>query len=162
MTTPPPLPELCGCSGVCENGTLFGRLFDFEGDQTLRMGAYVLHLRLTGPILLRIRTLGAHELPDGSYLYVGSARRGIAQRCARHDRLARQKSGKIHWHVDHLLADPRCVLEGIDTLPGAMECNVSRRMARRKGISVPVPGFGSSDCRSGCRAHLYRIADASA
>jgi Uri superfamily endonuclease len=123
------------------------------------MGAYVLHILLTGPVRVGIETLGAHELGAGRYLYVGSAKRGIAQRCARHLRLAREKSGKVHWHVDYLLVDSHCVLAGIDTFPSAEECLVSRRIALRKRVSVPIPGFGSSDCRSGCRAHLYRVGD---
>jgi Uri superfamily endonuclease len=28
-----------------------------------------------------------------------------------------------------------------------------------KGVTAPVPGFGSSDCRAGCKAHLYRLPD---
>ena len=121
------------------------------------MGAYVLRLRVTGAIRLRIKTLGAHELSEGRYLYVGSARRGLAARCARHERLARDKFGKIHWHVDYLLTDPKCVLLGIDSFAADEECRVSRRIARRKGIVIPIRGFGASDCRSGCLAHLYRV-----
>ena len=122
-----------------------------------RPGAYVLHLTLTRNIQVRIKTLGERELSQGSYLYVGSAKRGMATRCARHGRLADQKAGKIRWHVDHLLVDPRCKLTSIEYFPGAEECRISRRIARRKGITAPIPRFGATDCRSGCRAHLYRV-----
>ncbi len=120
-------------------------------------GAYVLHLSLSGPVKMQIRTLGDHVLAPGRYLYVGSARRGTAARCARHERLARMKTGKIRWHIDHLLIHPDCRLVLIDSLPGAEECVISGRIARQKRVVAPIPGFGSTDCRSGCPAHLYRL-----
>lgn len=99
-----------------------------------RAGAYVLHLTVNKRINMRIRTLGAHELAEGWYLYVGSARRGMASRCARHERLPREKAGKIRWHIDYLLVHPNWRLARIDSFPGAEECSLSRRIACRKGI----------------------------
>jgi Uri superfamily endonuclease len=120
-------------------------------------GAYILHLDLRKAVKLKISTLGKRILPPARYAYVGSARSGLLARTARHKRLARTKAGKIHWHIDHLLTHSDCRLTGVEIFPGVEECDVSRDLSRHKGIEVPVPGFGSSDCRSGCRAHLYRI-----
>lgn len=120
-------------------------------------GAYLLHIRLLRSLRLKIGALGEHLAPAGHYVYIGSARRSIATRVARHMRLARTKSGKLHWHIDHLLIRPECELRRTRFFPGAEECAVARGVARRAGAMAPVPGFGASDCRSGCPAHLYRI-----
>jgi Uri superfamily endonuclease len=118
-------------------------------------GAYVLQLELSGQARLNVGALGEHELKPGRYLYVGSARRGMGARVARHKRLAETKAGIAHWHIDYLLLHPRCRLARVELLPGAEECTVSRSIGGRNGVAVPVPGFGSTDCRSGCRAHLF-------
>lgn len=95
-----------------------------------------------------------HRVPG----YVGGARRSIATRVARHCRLARAKSGRPHWHVDYLLVHPAVRLAAVIVYEQVAECALSRRLACRRGVSVAVPGFGASDCRSGCRTHLYRLA----
>ncbi len=119
-------------------------------------GAYVLHLKLKAAVKLNIASRLKKELPSGFYLYVGSARSGIVTRVERHRKLARTKTGKIHWHIDYLLTHADCRLMRVEMLPEAEECQISKNISRRKDIMVPIPGFGSSDCRSGCRAHLYR------
>ncbi len=120
-------------------------------------GAYLLHLELVSPADLVVGALGIHVLPSGNYVYVGSARRGIDARVARHERLARTKTGKVHWHIDFILVHPQCRLTRIEIFPGADECSISKSIARRRAAVAPVAGFGSSDCRSGCAAHLYRF-----
>ncbi len=121
-------------------------------------GAYVLHLSLNRPVTVRVPALGEHTLAPGWYIYVGSARRGIAARSARHERLARTKRGKLRWHIDFILTHPNFVLERTEAFPGVEECELSRRIASQSGITVPIRRFGSTDCRSGCPAHLYHSA----
>jgi len=123
----------------------------------LKQGAYLLHLNVRRSLNLSVGALHGIFLPAGRYLYIGSARRGIDGRIARHRRLAEQKAGKLHWHIDYLLTHPQIQLTGQTTLPGRGECDISHRIASRKGVSAPVPDFGSTDCRSGCKAHLYRL-----
>jgi Uri superfamily endonuclease len=120
-------------------------------------GAYLLRLSLKRPACVKPGALKRVTLPAGEYVYIGSARSGIAQRIARHLRLAETKKGKIHWHIDYLLVRPDTRITGFQPLPGKNECAVSKRIASRKGVSAPAPGFGSSDCRSGCKTHFYRI-----
>jgi len=120
-------------------------------------GAYVLHLDVRQSLTLWVGALNCIFLPAGHYVYVGSARRGIDSRIARHKRLAGQKKGTHHWHIDYLLTHPQIQLTGETALSGRSECDVSRQIASRTGVSAPVPDFGSSDCRSGCKAHLYRL-----
>ena len=100
---------------------------------------------------------GAIFLPAGRFAYVGSARRGVAARVSRHKRLATQKEGKLHWHIDYLLVNPQTKWAGEEFFEDRLECDLSKQIASQKGISVPAPGFGSSDCRAGCLAHLYLL-----
>ena len=120
-------------------------------------GAYVLHLSVERSTRVRAGSLDFVHLPAGKYLYIGSARRSIAARLMRHQRLAEQRSGKLHWHIDHLLTHRNVRLTGHTVFAAGNECDISRRIAALAGASAPVPHFGSSDCRSGCRAHLYRL-----
>lgn len=120
-------------------------------------GAYIIRLKVKKPLAVHVGSIGEIRLPAGSYLYVGSARRGIAPRVARHRRLAETKSGKVHWHIDHLLVHPHVEWAGATAFAGKSECCVSRRIAARKGSSVPARRFGASDCRSGCVSHFYRV-----
>ncbi len=99
-----------------------------------------------------ISTLPGAVLASGSYVYAGSAHGpgGIRARLARHFR-----SGKtIHWHVDRLVAAGRIVAARVE--PGGVECALLARVLSRPACRVPVPGFGSSDCRR-CLAHLAAV-----
>jgi Uri superfamily endonuclease len=123
-------------------------------------GAYVLYLDVKRSITLCVGSLKRVVLPSGRYAYVGSAHRSIAGRVSRHKRLAEQKTGKLHWHIDYLLTHPQIQLAGAIALAGISECDLSRRIASRRGSSTPVANFGSTDCRAGCKAHLYRLGTA--
>jgi Uri superfamily endonuclease len=120
-------------------------------------GAYILYLDLPQSLTLDVGVFKNAFFPAGRYAYVGSAARGIKQRIARHRRLSSQKMGRLHWHIDYLLVHPDVRLFREQALAGSNECRVSHQIALKKGITVPVPGFGSSDCRAGCKAHLYRV-----
>ncbi len=124
-----------------------------------KRGAYILHFDVKTPLTLAVASLGSISLPAGHYAYVGSARRGIASRIARHRRLAEQKTGKLHWHIDYLLVNPHVQWAGETLLEDGIECEISGRIASIKEVKAPVPGFGSSDCTAGCEAHLYRLPD---
>jgi Uri superfamily endonuclease len=123
-------------------------------------GAYVLFIDVKEPLSLPVGSFGIESFPAGSYAYVGSARRGIASRVARHHRIAEQKTGKLHWHIDYLLANPQVHLTGEAVMEDGVECELSLQIAQMKGVIVPIPGFGSSDCKSGCEAHLYLLPEA--
>ncbi len=121
----------------------------------VRGGAYLLYLRLESPIRARVGALGEVRMGAGVYVYVGSAKRGLAARVGRHLRLAKLKRGKVHWHIDYLLIRREVRLFLSEIFPGKDECYLSRAQARRAGTTVPIPGFGASDCQAGCSAHLY-------
>ena len=120
-------------------------------------GAYLLFLDIKRPLRLVVGALGMASLPAGRYVYVGSACGGIEARIARHRRLAERKTGKVHWHIDHLLVNRHIQWVGEQALEGNAECAISGQIAEIKGVTVPVPRFGASDCRSGCEAHFYLL-----
>jgi Uri superfamily endonuclease len=116
-----------------------------------RPGTYVLVLRLERGGRMPIGRLGVWPLAAGWYAYVGSARGpgGLAARIGHHLRPA----SRPRWHVDWLRrrAAPREIWAGpLDTLGEHCWLEVCRQLP---GASVPVPGFGSSDCTR-CPAHL--------
>ena len=121
-------------------------------------GAYVLQLTVKRRFVQRIGALGEFAFDSGTYLYVGSARRSLENRTRRHRRLAAEKTGNLHWHIDYLLANRNVTLERILFVEGGSECAVAQSIALIEGISAPVRGFGSSDCTSHCEAHLFRLA----
>jgi len=111
-------------------------------------GCYLLLLKLARDRRVRIGRLGRFTFRKGTYVYVGSAQRGLEARLARH--LRRRK--RFHWHIDYL----RAACGRVVGLPirsfQRQECDVARAMA---ALLEPGPaGFGSSDCR--CPTHLFR------
>ncbi len=115
-------------------------------------GAYVLSIELAAPLALDIPRLGAATLAPGRYANSGSAHGpgGLRARIGRH--LRRDKVP--HWHVDRLTGAGR--VTGVRAVPGGQECDLLRDLLAVPGVSVPVPGFGSSDCRA-CQAHLVAL-----
>ena len=115
-------------------------------------GAYLLLIELAVPLALEIPRLGAATLAPGRYAYGGSAygSGGLKARIGRH--LRSDKSPR--WHVDRLTAAGRVI--GVRPVPGGRECALVRDLLLVPGALVPVPGFGSSDCRS-CPAHLVML-----
>jgi Uri superfamily endonuclease len=115
-------------------------------------GAYCLLIRLDRAAEATIGRLGRFRFPAGYYVYCGSAARGLGARTARHQRGAKT----IHWHIDYLLALPEARLVACVPYPSERrrECEFNGSVQRQRGARVPVPGFGSSDCRAGCPAHL--------
>lgn len=109
-------------------------------------GAYVLAISLTQPVAVTIGGRKTQTLSAGRYLYVGSARGpgGMRARIARH--LRRRKP--MRWHVDRLTTRGRVV--AVWAFANGDECAL---VGRLRGLPVPLPGFGSSDCDR-CRSHL--------
>lgn len=114
-------------------------------------GAYQLILEMPARVTVDIGALGPRDFEPGLYVYTGRAVRGLQARLLRHLR----KDKRLRWHIDYVLQ--RAVIGGIVLFPGraADECSINRRTERAFHARVPVPGFGSSDCR--CSAHLLRL-----
>ena len=116
-------------------------------------GAYVLMIALGRSISVRVGT-SDRRLAAGLLVYAGSARGpgGLRARLARHLRSDKRN----HWHVDQLTSAGR--IEAVAFTHRLSECELVDRLRSVPGATIPLPGFGSSDCRR-CRSHLVRIPD---
>lgn len=116
-------------------------------------GCYSLIITLKRQRRIRVGKLGVARFPAGTYVYTGSAMKGLAARLKRHCR----RKKKIHWHIDHLLALPEARVKKIITYPPTshQECRQNQRIAARAGATVILRHFGSTDCKSGCASHLF-------
>ncbi|MBW2029695.1 MAG: GIY-YIG nuclease family protein [Deltaproteobacteria bacterium] len=116
-------------------------------------GSYAIVFLSKGRGLVRIGRLGTLELQKGYYVYLGSAfgPGGLRARVTRHLSGPRIK----HWHIDYLsgIVTPCEVWYTPDTI--RREHHWAGVMARCQGVSIPLRGFGSSDCH--CEAHLCRF-----
>jgi len=110
-----------------------------------RPTSYQIIIEIARPMRLTIGRLGAFRFPAGRYVYTGSARRNLEARIARH--LRAEKA--LHWHIDYLLAAP-----GVRVLSVQRSRRDECALNRSTSGSIPVPGFGASDCRAGCGSHL--------
>ena len=115
-------------------------------------GVYQLWLRATTGLHVTVGRLGRFLFRAGTYVYAGRASRGLRARVLRHVQGANRK----HWHIDYLLAHRDVCVERVvlASLDPEMECSVNQSVGET-GLCV-APGFGSSDCRNGCAAHLWR------
>ena len=117
-------------------------------------GTYALILRLPRCATIDVGRLGRFQFPAGWYVYVGSARGpgGLAARVSRHLR----SSKRLHWHVDYLRAEARPDQIWYAVGTRKRECVWAQALTSLPGASIPVPGFGASDCR--CPAHVVHFA----
>ncbi|MBI2866155.1 MAG: GIY-YIG nuclease family protein [Chloroflexi bacterium] len=120
-----------------------------ERAQVPPSGTYLLMAALSEATRLRIGALGQFDFPAGCYLYVGRAKRGLAARLERHHRQRK----RLHWHIDYLLTAAR--IQEVWVTTELLECAWAGRLRDLLGSAIPVPGFGSSDCR--CPSHLVYV-----
>jgi len=117
-------------------------------------GTYALVLFCPGDELVQIGKLGPVQLRRGFYIYVGSALGpgGVRARVAHHA----SASKRPHWHIDYLR--PHTRIDRVWYSHGRVrrEHQWARFIRALKGASVPIAGFGSSDCR--CATHLFFFA----
>jgi Uri superfamily endonuclease len=116
-------------------------------------GTYALLLRLGEPKEIIVGRRGRFPFPAGYYLYVGSALGpgGLEARLARHIRAKK----RLHWHIDYLLEHAQVVEVWTASSDERLECQWAEIARGLPGATVPVPYFGSSDCR--CPAHLVHF-----
>jgi Uri superfamily endonuclease len=127
-------------------------------------GTYALHLYLPSATTLKVGKLGEFNLPGGDYVYLGSAFNpgGVRGRLGRHIHGA----GRPSWHIDYLRAVTNVygyhyLIHDHDSPPGkqSLECQWSQAFTVLSEAKYLIPGFGASDCRAGCSAHLVALQD---
>lgn len=112
---------------------------------------YLLLLEVLRTCTVRVGSLGALTFDPGVYGYVGSARRAAGHRLARHLR----RTKPLRWHIDYLTSRAETSVLGIVGWDATElgECELAHHLVR-EGWQAPIYGFGSSDCRASCPAHL--------
>ncbi|MBN1540572.1 GIY-YIG nuclease family protein [candidate division KSB1 bacterium] len=111
--------------------------------------SYQLIIKIDQSISLAIGRMGVVRFCAGCYVYTGSARRNLLPRVRRH---LRQKE-RLHWHIDYLLSKACCRIVAV-RISRRLECEWNQTTAG----TIICPGFGSRDCRKGCKSHLKKIA----
>ena len=119
---------------------------------TPQKGSYALLLSLEHPARIQVGRLGFLIFNPGFYVYTGSAlgSGGLNARLKHHQ----TPSSKPHWHIDYLKPDMRLLGACLAGREQRLECVWSKRLASLEGSFIPAAGFGASDCREGCAAHL--------
>jgi Uri superfamily endonuclease len=107
--------------------------------------SYQLTVEVRRPVHCVIGRLGGFDFPAGTYVYTGSAKRGLEARISRHLRPEKV----LRWHVDYLLGAP-----GVTVTKVVRSRRDECRLNQASPGSVVIPGFGASDCKAGCGAHL--------
>jgi Uri superfamily endonuclease len=117
----------------------------------------MLVLLLQNCLDVEVGRLGTCSFLPGVYVYTGSALGpgGAPARIERH--LRSRKTPR--WHIDYLDAVAPIIAVSVAYGSERRECAWSQRLQAQKGCFAPVGGFGSSDCRAGCPAHLWRLPD---
>jgi Uri superfamily endonuclease len=116
-------------------------------------GTYGLILHLFSATAIQVGRLGRFKFPAGWYIYVGSGcgPGGLAARISRHLRTSKP----LHWHVDYLCACAKPVKVWYATGVRDSECDWAEALSHLPEASMPIPGFGASDCR--CAGHLVHF-----
>jgi len=117
-------------------------------------GTYCLITLLPKRVRISVGALGVHVFPQGVYVYVGSALKGIENRVRRHKSSAK----RMKWHIDYFLekADILSTV-AIPCETKQIECEVVRTLLQCEGARALLRGFGSSDCT--CESHLLYFGD---
>jgi Uri superfamily endonuclease len=114
-------------------------------------GTYALILSCASNARIQVGGLGTMWLQRGCYVYLGSALGpgGLRARIAHHQKL----STRPHWHIDYLRVHTRLRSVWLNYDGRRHEHEWARAMQKVKDATIPLPGFGASDCS--CPSHLY-------
>ncbi|MGQ9559136.1 MAG: GIY-YIG nuclease family protein [Candidatus Oleimicrobiaceae bacterium] len=124
----------------------------------VQAGSYALLLKVSRPFCATVGGLGRCYLAPGAYLYVGSARRGLLKRLARHIRRDKVR----RWHIDYLTTAKEVGVAGALVTADYEECALREVLETGQGWHAVLPGFGASDCSGACTSHLLRAGEGGA
>jgi len=118
-------------------------------------GNYLIVAALRQAEIVSVKSFEKRILPAGIYIYCGAAHGpgGLKARIQRHLSLQTVR----FWHFDYL-KDRLDILEvwwQVEELN--RECESVHALADLPGASFPAAGFGASDCRNRCPAHLVQF-----
>lgn len=110
-------------------------------------GFYLFLVSVDKCTVIDIGSTLTHTFMKGYYLYVGSAKKALSKRVARHKRTRKNR----HWHMDYLREKSSVVQSWPIRVQGDYECEIAQQF--RLIADSEVSGFGSSDCT--CSSHLF-------
>jgi len=122
-------------------------------------GNYALVIHIDRRTFVSVGALGRRPFDTGWYIYCGSAMgvdgQNLRSRISRH----LSKCKKIRWHIDHLLASEAARIHTVFFAKSKSnrECDLAKNLLKLDGSEMPTKGFGSSDCRADCPAHLIKL-----
>jgi Uri superfamily endonuclease len=113
-------------------------------------------IEVVQPITLKVGRLNRNTFPSGIYAYTGSAlgrSNNLHMRVGRHLRAKKKK----WWHIDYLLSSKFVRVTVIVYYLTSLkrECHIAQKIEQSLGTVPILKGFGSSDCKHGCAAHLH-------
>lgn len=122
-------------------------------------GIYTLIVFLNKKTRIKVQKLGCFSFQKGYYAYTGSAvgdgAVSLRRRVARH---LEERKAK-HWHIDFLLASKNATVVAVVVAESSVnqECQINNAIKNIEGATVPVLGFGASDCKRNCKSHLVHF-----
>ncbi|MGB9674421.1 MAG: GIY-YIG nuclease family protein [Anaerolineales bacterium] len=119
-------------------------------------GSYALVLKLPRAEEITVGSLGTFYFPKGTYIYCGSAfgNGGVSARLNHHFRELTSFSPQSNWHIDYFISSTRLPHIYYSLSPTPLECIWSQSLAKLPGAFIPAKGFGATDCKQKCPAHL--------
>ena len=123
-------------------------------------GTYTLVILVALETRIDVGALGTRDFSEGYYAYTGTAfgknAQSLAGRILRH---LRRDDKKKRWHIDYLLAADNVKVISVVAAytKEKMECKINQRLRDSLQATIPVRGFGSSDCRKKCGSHLLYL-----
>jgi len=122
-------------------------------------GNYTIVILLNAPTCIQMSKKGQVKLDKGYYAYTGSALGhgavSLRRRVARHFKKTKRK----HWHIDNLLAVETASIRAVVAAPSIenRECKITDLIKNIDGTTIPIIGFGASDCKHNCKSHLVQL-----
>ena len=117
-------------------------------------GTYLLFIKIIKSVEITIKGKSS-LLNAGYYIYIGSAfgAGGLSSRLHRHLRKIKKKN----WHIDQITSSTFSEIICIGVLlKQRVECELSKIIGDIEK-TVPITGFGNSDCEKKCISHFYRV-----
>ncbi len=117
-------------------------------------GVYQITIQIKKKTEIKIGKLGQFTFEPGTYIYTGRAKKGLQKRIQRHIR----KEKRCFWHIDYLLQSKYAEITDIIITSDnyESECTQNRNI-QNHDTQIPINGFGSSDCKNHCKAHLVLV-----
>jgi Uri superfamily endonuclease len=117
-------------------------------------GVYQIRINVCNTCPIILGHLGNLTFPRGQYVYTGRAKTNLEQRIERH----KKRDKKCFWHIDYLLMDVNVLLEDIAIISDNYgdECSENKKLLGVNTLII-AEGFGASDCKNNCGAHLLYL-----